>query len=44
MKIITFVSEYQAIDEKGDIYNQVMLNFDVFCDYVYSNIFETKKK
>ena len=42
--ISSFPPNENAKDEKVDIYSQVMLNFDIFCDYVYSNIFETKKK
>ena len=42
--ISSFPPDENSKDEKVDIYSQVMLNFDVFCYYVYSNIFETKKK
>ena len=42
--VSSFPPDEKSKDEKVDIYSQVMLNFDIFCDYVYSNIFETKKK
>lgn len=42
--VSAFPPNENSKDEKVDIYNQVMLNFDIFCDYVYSNIFKTNKK
>ena len=32
-----------AKDEKVDVYSQIMLNFDIFYDYVYKNLFLIKQ-
>lgn len=30
-----------AKEEKVDVYSQVMLNFDIFYNYIYTNLFKT---
>ena len=40
--ISSFPPDENSKDEKVDIYSQVMLNFDIFYNYLYNNLFGDK--